>query len=176
MAVDLTRELEYMNEEIHRRVDIVGEHVVWFMFQALGAGSTYDDIYDEGNTGAGGRTYDPGIRVETLYAEEIEDEGRAIEEGRQPTQNVRLTIRLKDAILAGIDEVGEYRPHLKDLFLYDNRYYEVYKYRARGRMEGQEVLLLVDGVEVYVEQEMMNDNAPAYVPVEPAWPNQLPEV
>lgn len=174
MAVDLTREFERMDKEIHRRIDIVGESVMWFMFQELGAGSTYDDIYDEGVPGVGGRNYDPGMKVATLYAEEIEDEGRAIEEGRQPTQNVRLTLRMTDAIVAGLTDPGEYRPRLKDLFFYENRYYEVYKYRARGRMEGSEVLLLVDGVEVYVDQEMMNDDSPEYVAIDPGWPNSLP--
>jgi hypothetical protein len=146
MAVDLTREFERMDREIHRRIDIVGESIVWFVFQPIGEGSTYDDIYDEGPPGAGGRNYDPGVRVPTLYAEEIEDEARAMEEGRQPTQNVRLTLRLSDAVYSGITRPGEYQPRLKDMFLYDGRYYEVYKFRARGRMEGKEVLLLVDGV------------------------------
>lgn len=175
MAVDLTRELERINEEVHRRIDIVGETVVWYQFLALGEGSVYDDIYDEGETGAGGRTYAPGVKIPTIYAEEIEDEARAIEEGRQATQTMRMTIRMKDAIAAGLSIPGEYRPHLNDVFLYDNRYYGVYKYSARGRMEGQEVLLAVEGVEVFMEQEFMNDNAPTYVSVEASWPNSLPE-
>jgi hypothetical protein len=172
MSVDLTREFHRMDEEIHRRVDIVGETVVWFEFLDLGSGSTYDDIYDEGPVGAAGLSYGPALYIPTIYAEEVEDESRAMEEGRQATQNVKLTIRMSDAEFAGMtDPPGEYRPHLNDIFYYDNRYYQVYKYRARGRMEGEEVLLLVEGVEVFLDQELTNSNTPNYVESEPPWPN-----
>jgi hypothetical protein len=171
MSVDLTREFHRMDREIHRRIDIVGETVMWFQFLPFGAGSSYDDIYDEGPVGVNGRTYDNGHLVPTIYAEEIEDENRAIEEGRQPTQNVRLTIRMTDMEQAGITAPGEYRERLKDIFLYDTRYYQVYKYSARGRMEGEEVLVAVEGVEIYGDQEFPFDNNPAYVEVESPWPN-----
>jgi hypothetical protein len=171
MGVDLTREFHRIDDEIHRRIDIVGETVTWFEYLEIGAGSTYDDIYDEGPVGGGGRSYTSGVNIPTIYAEEIEDENRAMEEGRQPTQNMRLTIRLTDAEHAGLTAPGEYQPHLKDMFLYDSRYYQVYKYRVRGRMEGQEVLLVVEGVEVYGDQEFPFDNNPAYVVTEPPWPN-----
>lgn len=172
MSVDLTREFVRIDEEIHRRVDIIGEHVVWYEFQEFGAGSTYDDIYDEGPVGAAGLSYNAPLFIPTIYAEEVEDESRAMEEGRQPTQNVKLTIRLTDAIAAGMeDPAGEYQPHLNDIFYYDSRYYQVYKYKARGRMEGNEVLLTVEGVETYLDQELINSNTPNYVETEPPWPN-----
>lgn len=174
MSVDLTREFHRMDREIHRRIDIVGEHVVWFQFLEFGAGTTYDDVYDEGPVGVNGRSYDSGHIVPTIYAEEFEDEARAVEDGRQPTQNVRLTIRMTDMEQAGLTSPGEYQPHLRDVFLYDNRYYQVYKYSARGRMEGEEVLVAVEGVEIYGDQEYPFDNNPAYVEVESPWPNTLP--
>ena len=172
MSVDLTREFVRIDEEIHRRVDIIGEVVAWFEFKNLGSGSTYDDIYDEGPVGAEGLSYEDPIFIPTIYAEEVEDESRAMEEGRQPTQNLKLTIRLSDAIHAGMkDATGEYEEHLNDIFWYDGRYYQVYKYRARGRMEGNEVLLVIEGVETFLDQELINSNTPNYVEAEPPWPN-----
>lgn len=171
MSVDLTREFHRIDTEIHRRIDIVGETVVWFEFLAFGEGSTYDDIYDEGPVGAAGRSYAAGVTIPTIYAEEVEDESRAIEEGRQPTQNLKLTIRMTDAENSGLTSPGEYNARLNDVFLYDNRYYQVYKYSARGRMEGEEVLLAVEGVEIYGDQEYPFDNNPEYTATEPPWPN-----
>lgn len=176
MSVDLTREFHRIDDEVHRRIDIVGETVVWFQFLEFGSGSTYDDTYDEGPVGAGGRSYTAGVTVPTIYAEEVEDQNRAMEEGRQPTQNLRVTIRLTDMEHAGITAPGEYQARLNDLFLYDNRYYQVYRFSARGRMEGEEVLLAIEGVEVYPDQEFSFDNNPSYVKTEASWPNSLPVV
>jgi hypothetical protein len=174
MPVDLTREFHRMDQEIHRRIDIVGETVAWFEFLEFGSGSTYDYVYDEGPSGVEGRSYGPAIAVPTIYAEEVEDQNRAIEDGRQPTQNMRLTIRMTDMEQAGVTAPGEYQPHLKDIFWYDNRYYQVYVYRARGRMEGEEVLVVVEGVEIYPDQEFPFDNNPVNAPVEAPWPGALP--
>lgn len=173
MSVDLTREFHRIDEEVHRRVVEVGEHVMWYEFLELGAGSVYDDIYDEGNPGIEGRTYGLPKCVNTLYAEEIEDQAGSREDGRQPTQNVRLTILLSHAIEAGLKDPGEYQPHLKDVFQYDGRFYEVYRYRVRGRMEGKEVILSVEGVETYVDQEFSLDPGPS-TPFAREWPEGLP--
>lgn len=176
MSVDLSREFELIDREIHRRIDIVGEYVVWYEFLPLGQGSVYDDVYDEGPVGPGGKDYKPGVVIPTIYAEEVEDQNRAMEDGRQPTQNVRITLRMTDVEHAGISLSGEYNEHLKDVFQYDGRYYQVYAYRARGRLEGEEVLVAVEGVEVYPDQEfVLDDGPPAFDPVRP-WPETLPSL
>jgi hypothetical protein len=137
-------------------------------------GSTYDDVYDEGNFTGAGRKYRDAVALPTIYVEEVEDESRAIEEGRQPTQNMRITMLFKDLVDAGIEDPEEYRPHLNDMFMYDNRYYNVYRYKARGRLRN-EVIVAVEGVEVYLDQELVLDLPPVYSPdVDLPWPATLP--
>jgi len=174
--VDVQRELNLINKHIRHHHTQAGEVVHWYEWLPFdeAGGSTYDDVYDEGNFTGAGRKYKPAVVVPTIYIEEIEDESRAIEEGRQPTQNVRLTILFKDMLEAGIDDPEEYRPHLNDMFLYDNRYYSVYKYKARGRLR-EEVIVAVEGVEVYVDQEYVLDLPPVYSPdTNLPWPDTLP--
>lgn len=175
--MEVSRELDLINKHIRHHHETAGESVVWFEFLSLASGgSTYDDIYDEGDTTGNGRNYAPGIEIPTVYVEEIEDENRAIEEGRQPTQNVKLTIAIKDMIEAGVTSPHEYQPHLNDMFLYDGRYFSVYRYQARGRLRN-EVLVAVEGVETYAEQEFVYDVAPNYSPSTTLpWPTTLPKV
>jgi len=176
MTVHLKRERHRINREVHRRNDLAGESVVWYEFQPLTAGagsSTYDDVYDEGPVGAEGLSFTDGVTIPTIYIEEVEDDNRAIEDGRQPTQNVKITFRMKDLTDAGISAPREYQPHLNDMFLYDNRFYRVYKYKARGFMEDEEVLVAVEGVEIYADQELVNENPPTALAVNDLWPDAL---
>jgi hypothetical protein len=174
--MDVQRELSLINKHIRHHHTEAGETIYWYEqlpFDVAG-GSTYDDVYDEGNFTGAGRKYKPAVLLPTIYVEEIEDESRAIEEGRQPTQNMRITMLFRDLVEAGIEDPEEYRPHLNDMFMYDNRYYNVYRYKARGRLR-EEVIVAVEGVEVYVEQELVLDLPPVYSPdVDLPWPATLP--
>lgn len=175
--MDVQRELGLITKHIRYHHTQAGETVFWYQLIPFGetGGSTYDDVYDEGDTTGGGRKYRTAIVIPTVYVEEIEDEARAIEEGRQPTQNLRLTLLFRDLVEAGIENPEEYRPHLNDMFMFDNRYYNVYRYKARGRLR-EEVIVTVEGVEVFIGQEMVRDLPPTYYPsVTLPWPATLPQ-
>lgn len=173
--LDVRRELDLINKHYGRHQRYAGETIVWYEFIPLSEGSVYDDIYDESPRGPTGLSYRPGISISTIYVSEMEDTNRAIDEGRQPIQNVHVIISAKAVEQSGLSSPWEYQPHLKDLFSYDGRYYSVIGYRARGRLRG-EVLVAVDGKEVYVDQEMVND---VFLPHAPTiqdlpWPDRLP--
>lgn len=172
--MDVRREHGLINKHYRHHTRNYGDHVVWFEFDK--EETEYDNIYDYGDVGTAGRTYKTGVPIPTIYVEEIEDQNRAIEEGRQPVENIRAIFSMEDLRRCGITEPWEYQPHLNDLFFYDGRYFKVYEYRVRGRLRG-EVLVAVEGVEVYVDQEMTFDNAPVTGYTENyAWPNTLPKV
>lgn len=175
MTVDLRRELGQINKHYGRFQRQAGEAIVWYEFLALSAGSVYDDIYDESPRGAAGLTYKAGVTIPVIYASEAEDNNRAIDSGRQPIQNVSIIIPMKAMIDAGIPAPWEYQPRLKDLFFYDGRYFSVVQYTSRGRLRG-EVLVKVEGKEVYVDQEMMNDVFSSSHPKiqDLPWPDTLP--
>jgi hypothetical protein len=178
--MDTRRELGLINKHVRLRNREAGENVVWYEFKDLGTGgSVYDDVYDEGVPGAGGKSYDRGLIVPTIYVEEVEDEFRAIDDGRQPTQNLRATILFKDIEAAGVTNPREYNKHLNDLFEYDSRYYRVRSYRVRGRMNNEhpngEAMLLVTGVEIFPDQEMPFSFGPRNPAIHDLpWPTSFP--
>jgi hypothetical protein len=178
--MDVRRELDLVNKHFRRHHDVAGDTVVWYEFIPLGASasaySVYDDVYDEGARAEPGRSYRPGIVIPTLLASENEDQRRAIPEGRQPVQTMNLFVSLRDMREAGVENPHEYRQHLNDMFLYDGRYYTVYDYRVRGRLR-DEVFILIQGQEVYIDQEMVNDPGPSSLGVvNLPWPTELPSL
>lgn len=175
--MDVRRELDLINKHFRRHHKVSGETVVWFEFNPLGAASVnsiYDDVYDEGTPGSGGRSYKPGVVIPILLGSENEDQKRAIPEARQTVQTMDIFIGMKDMRDAGIDMPYEYRNHLKDIFYYDGRYYSVYDYRVRGRLK-DDVFILIVGQELYLNQEFINDPGPE-VPRSDnfPWPARLP--
>lgn len=174
---DVRRELENIRRHYRRYNRNFGETVVWFEYlpstTPASAGSTYDDVYDEGPSGPGGRKYKNGVTVPVLMISESEDQKRAIAEGRQPVQTINFVASLEDFRHAGIQYPQEYQTRLNDMFLYDGRYYSVYTYRARGRMRDA-VVLVVEGIEIYVDQEFPFDPGPQAMAVEDLpWPSTI---
>lgn len=175
--MDVRRELGLIRKHYKSYQDQAGETIMWFEFVPLGASaastSLYDDIYDEGIRGTGGRKYKPGVVVPVLMITESEDQKRAIPEGRQPTQLVNFVASIEDFNKAGVTAPWEYQPRLNDMFLYDGRYFSVVSYRVRGRAR-DDVMLVVEGIETYLSQEMMNDVGPdPYSISNHPWPTSI---
>lgn len=178
--MDYRRELGLIRKHYRQYQKDHGETVVWYQFQPLGTNasntSVYDDVYDEGIVGAGGKKYKTGVVVPVLMASEQEDQKRAIPEGRQPVQITNVIISIEDMRAAGISEPYEYRGHLNDMFLYDGRYFSVQSYRVRGRLK-DDLLAVVEGIEIYINQEMPFDPGPSgYAIQNLPWPGTLPTV
>lgn len=171
-------ELSLINKHIRQHNRESGEQVYWFEFVPLStqasAGSFYDDVYDEGAPGTGGMSYSGGIVIPTIYVEEVEDLFTMQEDARQPTQNIRVTFLYLDAARAGMSDAAEYKKHLNDVFFYDDKYYRVYNYHVRGRLPS-EVVIGVEGYEVYVDQEFPYDTGPpTLAQTNLPWPSAFP--
>lgn len=176
--MDYRREASLIRKHYRNFQKDHGETVVWYEFVPFGADnavdSVYDDVYDEGAPGIAGRRYRPGVVIPVLKVEEQEDQKRAIPEGRQPVELTSLTLSVEDMRVAGISEAFEYRRHLNDMFLYDGRYFSIHNYRVRGRLK-DDVLVMVEGVEVYINQEMPFDTGPSPLGIKDfPWPSALP--
>jgi hypothetical protein len=172
--MDPRRELGQIRKHYRQYHRHVGERIVWFEFNPLEAGSTYDDVYDEGVSGSGGKTYKTGVLLPVLMVTETEDTKRAIPEGRQPVQVVNAVLSIEDVRDAGVSDPYEYQKHLNDMFFYDGRYFSVSMYRVRGRAK-DDVLIVVEGIEVYVDQEMPFDPGPTQMSISDLpWPSALP--
>lgn len=153
--------------------------IVWYEFIPLGSASVnslYDDVYDEGIRGTGGKKYKPGVTLPVMLASENEDERRAIADGRKPTQTMSMFITMKDMKDAGLYQPWEYRNHLNDIFVYDGRFYNISSYKVRGVIK-DEVFVLVTGYETFVDEELVNDPGPDNLGVANyAWPSTLPNL
>lgn len=179
--MNLHTELSLINKHFLKRHKESGEEfVVWYEFINMGTNasneSVYDDVYDEAPLGAGGRKYKTGVTVPVLLVSETEDQKRAIPEGRQSIENIDLFIPMKAFRDAGVSNAWEYREHLNDIFSYDGRFFSVFDYRVRGRLK-DEVFILIQGLEVYVDQEFVNDNGfPVLSSNNLPWPAALPDI
>jgi hypothetical protein len=176
--MDYRRELDNIRKHYRAYQKQHGETVVWFEFIPFGNNplidSMYDDVYDEGSLGAPGRRYKKGAIIPVLTVTEQEDLKRAIPEGRQPIELTSLILSVEDMRSAGILDPFEYRRHLNDMFLYDGRYFSVQTYRVRGRLK-DDISVVVEGVEVYINQEMPFDVGPSpYAVQNLPWPSTLP--
>lgn len=194
VGMDTRKELSLVNKHVRQHNREAGEVIYWFEFNPEGAtypawsvypssssfpaGSApiYDDVYDEGAPGLGGRKYAGGLAIPTIYVEEIEDQFTLQDDGRQPTQNISVTLLFKDVESAGMSNPAEYNQHLNDLFYYDERYYKVWDYRVRGRLP-DEVIVAVRGFEVFVDQEFPFDpGPPTLAALDLPWPSTFPPV
>ena len=178
--MDIRRELSHIRKHYRQYHREAGESVVWFEFTPLGTNtstqSVYDDVYDEGVPGAGGRKYANGVIVPVLMITEAEDQKRSIPEGRQPVQLTNFVASIEDFRTAGVSNPYEYKNHLNDMFLYDGRYFSVVSYRVRGRAR-DDVIVVVEGIEVYINQEMPFDPGPASLGISNLpWPSTLPQL
>jgi hypothetical protein len=176
--MDARRELAHIRKQYRGYQQNAGETIMWFEYEpfaaSASAGSTYDDVYDEGGYGSSGRKYKTGVVVPVLMITESEDTKRAIPEGRQPVEIVNVVASIEDFRQAGIGEPFEYKRHLNDIFLYDGRYMSVMSYKVRGRVR-DDVLVVVEGLEIYVNQEMPFDVGPApFATQNLPWPSRLP--
>jgi hypothetical protein len=170
-----------IQKHVRHRHREVGESITWFEYAPTYTGtgpsvgySVYDDVYDMGSRGEGGRRYRSAIVLPTIYIEEFEDAALSREDGRLPTQNIRIVMLYDDVLAAGMTDPSEYRPHLNDVFFHGGRYYKVYMYKARGRL-GDDIVITVEGYEVFPDQEFVWDNGPPVpVVVDKPWPVLLP--
>lgn len=158
--MNTNRELNEIRKHYRRFHREAGESIIWYEFIPLGTNastsSIYDDVYDEGRPSNGGRRYQSGVILPVLLITESEDQKRAIPEGRQATELVNFVASVQDFRDAGITAPWEYQNHLNDMFQYDGRYFSVVSYRVRGRAR-DDVMIVVEGIEIYINQEMVND-------------------
>ena len=178
--MDARRELAHIRKLYREHTRNYGESIVYFEYltatSPASVGSQYDDVYDEGIAGTGGRKYGTGITIPVLSIAENEDQKRAIPEGRQPVQTISLVASIEDMRSAGIANPFEYQRHLNDMFLYDGRYYGVSTYKVRGRAH-DDILVLLDGYEIYVNQDMPFDPGPSPMSTQSLpWPSTLADL
>jgi len=147
--------------------DTIGEAIIYFRFDITA--SQYDRVYDEGF-----RKYLRGRRIPILWVDQMEAVEDYGAEGRRPTQRCRLAVAARPMYEAGISitEVHGNRlqdgspskiwrdDRLHDLFYYDGRFYSVSGFQIRGRVQGEDVIIGVTGIEEFHADDLNLDFPP----------------
>ena len=172
MTLDMRREKNRIFKELEAYQGKVGETVVWFKFDV--DESAYDRVYDEG-----GQRYLRGRTVRALWVDQIEDPESYGDEGRRPTQRLRMAVSSRVMAEAGVgsqeahggrlrDEKPSGKPwwddRLNDLIYYDSRFYEVTNFQIRGRGKDGDVVIGISGIETQPNDERVWQLFPGTVP------------
>ena len=145
----------------------IGEAVIYFKFNA--DDSEYDRVYDEGF-----RRYHTGVRIPILWVDQMEAVEDYAAEGRRPTQRIRLAVAARAMYESGVSITEVHgnrlqdsspskiwrRDRMEDIFYYDGRFYEVSGFQIRGRLQGEDVIIGVTGIESFHSDDMNLDFPP----------------
>lgn len=167
MAIDARREAGHISREFTRYQMTIGESIMWFCFDAVH--SRYDSVYDEGY-----RRYETSRKIPVLWIDQQEANEDYSPEGRRPTQRLRFAVSARTLHECGIDvteahgdRLWDQAPNpvwkddrLNDLLYYDGRFYEVSNFQIRGRVQGEDVIIGVSGIETKPDDELTLDLVP----------------
>ena len=165
--MDTRREALQIQKHFGRYHDTIGEALIYYRFDA--DNSTYDRVYDEGY-----RRYHIGVRIPILWVDQMEAVEDYGPEGRRPTMRIRLAMGARSVYEAGIS-VSEVhgnqltdaspspiwrRDRMHDIFYYDNRFFEVSGFQIRGRVQGEDVIIGLTGIETFHADDANLDYLP----------------
>jgi hypothetical protein len=163
----MRREATRITKQLERYHNIIGESVIWFCFDVVN--STYDHVYDEGY-----RRYERGRKVPVLWIDQQEAAEDYAPEGRRPTQRLRFAVASRQMYESGIriDEAHGQRIYdqppsdtwredrLNDIVYYGGRFFEISGFQIRGRVQEQDLIIGVSGIETQPTDELNLDIVP----------------
>jgi hypothetical protein len=95
-------------------------------------------------------------------------------EGRRPTTRMRCAVSARSMYEAGIsvtevhgNQLTDTSPsevwrqdRMHDIYWYDNRYFEVAGFQIRGRVQGEDVIIGISGIETFTADDTLLDMLP----------------
>lgn len=130
-----------------------GEVVMWYELD--GKLSAHHDVFN-----TRGKVYRPPIAVPVLWVTPMEATQEASAEGRRNVGTLQLAISLFTFRRTGVSDPYDYERHLNDLVVYQGEYYSVGEYSLLGRLWRDDVILAVNGIRVYPEEELTGSEIP----------------
>lgn len=168
--MDPRREATQIAKHFERFHHTFGEAIIYFRFNA--DDSVYDRVYDEGF-----RRYHRGVRIPILWVDQMEAVEDYSPEGRRPTQRIRMAVSARPMYESGISITEVHgnglsdtspspvwrRDRVNDIFWYDSRFFEVSGFQIRGRLQGEDVIIGITGIESFHADDMSLDFPPGGV-------------
>ena len=165
--MDSRREVRQIWKHFGRYHQTIGEALLYYKFDA--ENSEYDSVYDEGF-----RRYHTGIRMPILWVDQMEAVEDYSAEGRRPTTRMRCAVSALSMYEAGIsvtevhgNQLTDESPsevwrqdRMHDIYWYDDRFFEVAGFQIRGRVQGEDVIIGISGIETFPADDALLDLLP----------------
>jgi hypothetical protein len=150
---DTRTELAHIQRQLDWWQDEHGEVVAWYEFDSKA--SHYHDVFN-----VQGKVFRPPIIVPVLWVTPIEDVQETVAEGRRNVGTLQLAISMWSFRRTGVSDPYDYERHQNDLLVYQGEYYSVGEYTLLGRLWREDVILAVNGIRVYPEEELTGSEIP----------------
>lgn len=170
--MEARREVNQIFKHFKRYHRDIGEGLIYYRFDA--DNTEYDTVYDEGY-----RRYHKGVRIPILWTDQMEAVEDYAPEGRRPTVRMRCAVSARDMYEGGFSVTEVHgnqltdvapnsiwrRDRMHDIFYYDARFYEVSGFQIRGRVQGEDVVIGVTGIETFPADDANLDFLPGQIVV-----------
>lgn len=152
MATDVRTELAHVQRQLNWWQGEHGEAVVWYEFDGT---SRYDNTFN-----VRGKVYREPIVVPVLWVTATEDMQVSAPEGRRNVGTLQVAISVSTFRRIGISDPSDYERHQNDLLVYQGEYYSVGEFSLLGRLARSDVILAVNAIRVYPEEELIGSEIP----------------
>lgn len=150
---NMKRELRRMNRHMGRLQSLNGEGVLWYEFD--GEHSQPTDYLKEGS-----KHYLSPVAVPVLWIIESEDTESGQAEGKRLTPTVSFAVTMETLMKSGLSDPHDNDRHLNDIVQYQRTLYGIGRYEPKGRMARQDVIVGVNGIKIFPDEDMVFDTLP----------------
>lgn len=130
-----------------------GETVVWYELDAKT--SVYDETFNVRN-----KVYRPPVVVPALWVIYTEDVQESTAEGGRHVPTLQFAVSMWEFRRLGISDPYDFERHLNDLVVYYGEYFSIGEYSPQGRLWRDDVILGINAIRVYPEEEMVGSEVP----------------
>lgn len=130
-----------------------GETVLWYELD--GKASRYDDTFNVRN-----KVYRPPVAVPVLWVIYNEDTQETTPEGSRHVPGLQFAVSMWQFRRLGISDPYDFERHLNDICVYYGEYFSIGEYSPQGRLWRDDVVLAVNAIRVFPEEELIASEVP----------------
>lgn len=146
-------ETNEITQGLRAQQDVSGDYVAYYAFDP--AGSTVNDVYDEGT--GGGRSYHGPIDLPVYHVTHLEGGQNVNENGLYYRDSLHITVLFDTFQKVGLTDTDiEHQHYIRDRVVYDDKVFRVTKMEVLGQIQQRDVVISVDAEQVRSD-ELVDD-------------------
>lgn len=149
--MSMKRELRHVNRALRQYTVRNGEGVLWYEY----AGVQATNYLNEGS-----RRYLAPVAVPALWVIESEATELGEAEGRRLTPTIRFATSMEYLVKSGLSDPHDSERHVNDIVQYQRTLYSIGDYAVRGRMARQDVIVGVNAIKLFPDEDLVFDQLP----------------